>query len=95
MLHTSLPTEARALVHLAEEIGVDPERAALYWHEATAVEAAQVVRYAQRVGLSSDSEWAGDFLSAHRWGKRHGVKAAAAELGLVIGQGLSLTGVEA
>jgi hypothetical protein len=53
------------------------------------------VRYAQRVGLSSDSEWAGDFLSAHRWGKRHGVKAAAAELGLVIGQGLSLTGVEA
>ena len=67
MLLTALDTEARALAYVAETQGTDPEEAAKDWAEATREEARAVVRRAYRYGLSRESEWAGDFLSAHKW----------------------------
>lgn len=59
--------EARALVYLAEERGEDPEYVAAMFAEATIKEVKEVVRLAQQRGLSTESEWAEDFTSAHGW----------------------------
>lgn len=68
MLHLDTTNEARALAYVAEVEGTDPEAAAIQWQEATIREARAVVALAQaRFGLSTESEWAADFLSAHRW----------------------------
>jgi hypothetical protein len=71
MLLTDITTEARALIQYAEVDGADPEATAVLWIEATLSEARAVVREAQKRGLSTTSEWAGDFLSAHRWFREH------------------------
>ena len=67
MLLTEVTNEARALLHLAEEKGLDPEQVAEWWVEATLAEAKAVVRkvYALRPDVKG-SEWYEDFLSAHR-----------------------------
>jgi hypothetical protein len=67
MLLTEVDTEARALLHLAEELGEDPEPTAEKWAEATVAEVKAVVRkvFALRPDLKG-SEWYEDFTSAHR-----------------------------
>jgi len=80
MLLTHTDNEARALVHLAEVEGMDPEAAAVQWIEATIAEVRAVVTLAHDFGLSRESEWAGDFISAHRYMRKHGLAAAFAEV---------------
>lgn len=67
MLLTDIDCEARSLVHLAEELGEDPEAAAEQWAEATLAEVRRVIARAHQFGLSRESEWAEDFRSAHKW----------------------------
>jgi hypothetical protein len=67
MLFLSVPQEARALLHLAEEKGEDPEPMAAYLADATIAEARAVVREVYRIRPDlKEAEWYEDFLAAHR-----------------------------
>jgi hypothetical protein len=77
MLDLSLYFEARALIQYAEVDGDDPEPTAALWVEATMAEARSVVAEVIRIRPDLEgSEWYEDFLSAHRYIRRHGLAAA-------------------
>jgi hypothetical protein len=63
---TDANTSAHALAYQAETLGLDPEDAAGGFLDHTVEEMRVVVALAHRFGLSTESEWAEDFTSAHR-----------------------------
>lgn len=77
MLDLSPRMEAQALLYVAETEGADPEVAAQQWIDANMAEAMTVVHNAFMIRPDLEgSEWYADFLSAHRYMRRHGVAAA-------------------
>lgn len=76
MLLTEVTTEARALIHLAEDLGDDPEPTAQQWAEATVAEVKAVIRTVYRLRPEvKGSEWYEDFASAHRALRKSGGSA--------------------
>lgn len=69
----SVTADAGVIAYAAEVVGVDPEAEALLFWDTSHTEVKAAVKVAQaRYGLSTESEWAEDFLSAHLWCIRNG-----------------------
>lgn len=78
---TEVTQAARAIAYAAEVEGVDPEQEALLFPDLSVAQARLAVREAQaRYGLSTQAEWAEDFLAAHKYGRRHGFDALLVEV---------------
>lgn len=81
---TTIPThtitDARAIAYGAEVEGIDPEAEAILFADDTIADVAAAVKVAHYFGLSRESEWAADFISAHRYIRKHGVEAAQREV---------------
>lgn len=81
MLDLSIHHEAHALLQYAEVDGADPEPTAVLWADATMAEAMTVVHHAKMLRPEVEgSEWYDDFISAHRYIRRHGIAAATKEV---------------
>lgn len=80
MLDLTPINEARALLAHVDD-GEDPEPTAALWLDATEAEVRLVVHHALIMRPSEEgAEWWGDFISAHRYMRRHGVAAALREV---------------